>query len=74
MTTPARPQLLAIYNNGNLCFEDLNETFANISDSLTQHVRQNGMKNFSSPAYGLVLHEQTCIRIRWRGWLNLLRW
>jgi hypothetical protein len=62
------PQLLAIYNNENLRFEDLNETFANISDSLTQHVRQNGMKKFSSPAYGLVLHEQTCTRIR-GAWL-----
>jgi hypothetical protein len=44
------------------------KTFANISDSLTQHVRQNGMQDFSSPAYGLVLHEQTCIRVRW-AWL-----
>jgi hypothetical protein len=25
MTTPARPQLLAIYNNGNLRFEDLRQ-------------------------------------------------
>jgi hypothetical protein len=63
------PQLLAIYNNGNPRFEDLNETFANISDTLTQHIRRNGMQNFSGPAYGLILPEQTCIRVHW-AWLS----
>ena len=63
------PQLLAIYNNGNLGFEDLTEIYANISDSLTQYIRQNGAQNFSSPAAGAVLHEQTCVRVRW-AWLS----
>lgn len=63
------PQLLAIYNNGNLGFEDLTEIYANISDSLTQHIRQNGVQNFSTPVSGTVLHEQTCVRVRW-AWLS----
>ena len=61
-------QLLNIYNNSNIRFEDLNSTFTNISDSLTQHIRQQGVQNFSSPAYGAVLHEQTCVHVRW-AWL-----
>jgi hypothetical protein len=61
-------QLLAIYNNGNMSFQDLNRTFANISESLTQYIRQNGLQNYSSPAYGAVLQEQACVRVRW-AWL-----
>ena len=62
------PQLLAIYNETYLTFDALNSTFANISNSLTTHIRQNGAQNFSSPAYGLVTREQTCVRVRW-AWL-----
>jgi hypothetical protein len=63
------PQLLAIYNNGDLSFGDLTEIYANISDSLTQNIRQNGVQSFSSPASGAVLREQTCVRVRW-AWLS----
>ena len=62
-------QLLAIYDDGNLSFEDLTQVYANISDSLTQHIRQNGVQNFSSPVSGTVLHEQTCVHVRW-AWLS----
>ena len=61
-------QLLAIYNESYLSFEDLSSIFANISDSLTTHIRQNGVQNFSTPVHGTVLHEQTCVHVRW-AWL-----
>jgi hypothetical protein len=62
-------QLLAIYNETYLSFEVLNSTFANISNSLTTHIRQHGAPTFSSLAYGIVTREQTCVSVRW-AWLT----
>jgi hypothetical protein len=61
-------QLLLIWNNANLTFEDLSSTFANISDSLTTYIRQNSPQKHSSPVHGAVLQEQTCVQVRW-AWL-----
>jgi hypothetical protein len=41
-----------IYNMGNASFESVNSTFANISEAMTQHMRKNGVVNFSAPAVG----------------------
>lgn len=59
-----------IYNMGNVSFESVNSTFANISEAMTQHMRQNGMVNFSAPAVGQVHHSATCVQVRW-WWLAL---
>jgi Protein of unknown function (DUF3176) len=58
-------QLQAIYNEGNLTFDRINETWRNISDSITTYMRQNGDVNFSTPATGQALRDQTCVHIRW---------
>ena len=57
-----------IFNFGNVTFDRVNETFANVSTSLTNYVRQNGAKDFSAPALGAVAQDKTCIAIRW-PWL-----
>nr|KAK5451168.1 hypothetical protein LTR18_001185 [Exophiala xenobiotica] len=61
-------QLLVMWNNSNLDFENLNSTFANIAESLTTRVRQNSPQSHSRPAYGVVLQQQTCVHVRW-AWL-----
>jgi hypothetical protein len=63
-----QPQILTIYNNGNLRFKDLNDTFANISSAITHYIRNNGYQNYSTPAYGTVLLQQACVSVRW-AWL-----
>ena len=57
--------LQAIFNNGEVTFESLNSTFANISEALTTYIRQGGEKDHSDPATGMVLHSQTCLEVRW---------
>ena len=58
-------QLQAIYNNANITFERINETWWNISDSITTYMRQNGAENFSAPAIGQAFRGQTCVHIQW---------
>lgn len=58
-------QLQAIYNVGNLTFDRVNETWRNMSDSITTYIRQNGNANFSAPATGQAFRDQTCVNIRW---------
>jgi hypothetical protein len=58
-------QLQAIYNEGNLTFDRINETWRNVSDSITTYMRQNGDVNFSAPATGQAFRYQTCVHIRW---------
>ena len=53
---------------GNVSFERVDSTFQNVSDSITKYIRQNGNANHSAPAIGVVLHDQTCVRVRW-WWL-----
>jgi hypothetical protein len=57
-----------IYNSGNVSLESLNSTFQNISDSLTTYIRQIGAVNWSAPAMGQILREETCVHVRW-AWL-----
>ncbi|KAL6716055.1 hypothetical protein ACLMJK_007017 [Lecanora helva] len=65
------PQTLQkIYNFGNITLERIDSIFRNISDSLSNHVRQNGNSNHSTPAQGIVSHDATCLEVRW-GWLAL---
>ena len=56
------------FHFGNVSFERVNSTFQNVSDSITKYVRENGNANHSAPAIGVVLHDQTCVRVRW-WWL-----
>jgi hypothetical protein len=58
-------QLLALYNEANLTFDRIDETWKNLSDSITTHIRHHGGANFSAPAVGEPLRLQTCVHIRW---------
>ncbi|MCJ1461150.1 hypothetical protein MMC28_011532 [Mycoblastus sanguinarius] len=65
-TSLAGPQnLQTIYNYGNVSFAQVNSTFSNISDSISNYLRQNGNANHSAPARGLVMHDETCLHVRW---------
>ena len=60
--------LQTIYNYGNVSFESVAQTFENISISLTNWMRQNGVTNYSIPAVGFATQDRTCVAIRW-AWL-----
>ena len=63
------PQILqTIYNYGDVSFNRVNSTFQNISDSITSFFRQNSFSKYSNPAKGVVIHDQTCLSVRW-AWL-----
>lgn len=61
--------LQVIYNFGNVTFQDIEQTFANISDSVTNYLRENGNVNHSEPALGQVNQNRTCINVQW-AWLS----
>ena len=61
--------LQQMYKHGNVTFESLNSTFQNISESLTTYIRQFGNANHSEPAVGSVMHDETCLQVRW-AWLT----
>jgi hypothetical protein len=66
VNTYVGPQVIqTIYNYGNVTFDSMNSTFANISDAMTIYLRQNGHINYSTPASGVVMHTQTCLGVRW---------
>ena len=60
--------LQTIYNYGDVSFDRVNSTFQNISDSITNYFRQNGLSKYSDPAKGVVLQDQTCLSVQW-AWL-----
>ncbi|KAI4160603.1 MAG: hypothetical protein LQ342_005624 [Letrouitia transgressa] len=60
--------LQAIYNFGNVTFNDINQTFQNISNSVTNYLRQGGNLYHGEPAIGQEWHNRTCIEVRW-AWL-----
>jgi hypothetical protein len=63
------PQILqTIYNYGDVSFNRVNSTFQNISDSMTIFFRQNSFSKYSNPAKRVVMHDQTCLSVRW-AWL-----
>ena len=61
--------LQTLYNYGNVSFDRVNETFQNISKSITKYIRQNALGKWSNPAEGVVMHDQTCLSVRW-PWLT----
>jgi hypothetical protein len=57
-----------LYNQSSASIASVSLTMQNVAESMTRYMRQNGAQNVSSPAVGLVYHEDTCVHIRW-GWL-----
>ncbi|KAI2463762.1 hypothetical protein F4781DRAFT_105828 [Annulohypoxylon bovei var. microspora] len=56
-----------IYNSGRINFDRIQETFSNISDSLTTYIRTHGNgSTYSDPAIGQVFHYATCIQVKWQ--------
>ena len=63
------PQALqAFFNFGDVTLQRVDDTFANITASLTNYIRQNSVANFSTPALGVASQDKTCIVVRW-PWL-----
>lgn len=61
--------LRAIFNFGDVDFARMDETFTNITDSLTNFMRQNSAPGTSStPALAIAMQNKTCIAVRW-PWL-----
>ena len=60
--------LQTIYDYGNVTFDRVDETFQNISDSITSFIRQSKFANFSNPAQGITMRDQVCLSVRW-PWL-----
>lgn len=60
------PQMLAdLYNNSNIEFEGVQETYSNLSDIMTAWIRTHGNSTQSDPAIGEVLHYVTCLSVQW---------
>ncbi|RWA11777.1 hypothetical protein EKO27_g3339 [Xylaria grammica] len=59
------PQLLSIFNNGNISFRRVSGTFSNIADSMTDYVRTHGDRKYSAPAKGIAWHYATCLEVHW---------
>lgn len=58
-------QLQALYNEANLTFDRIDETWRNVSDSITTYMRHHGGANLSAPAMGQPLRSLTCVHIQW---------
>ncbi|CAM1500848.1 Fc.00g100100.m01.CDS01 [Cosmosporella sp. VM-42] len=59
-----------LYEYGQLDFNKIESTFANISESSTKYLRMNGAKAYSKPAVGQVMHYATCLKVQWT-WIAL---
>lgn len=60
------PQIIqSIFNFGDITFDRMTESMANVTESLTNYMRQNGGANFSTPAAGLTAQNKTCIAVHW---------
>ncbi|CZR50146.1 uncharacterized protein PAC_00018 [Phialocephala subalpina] len=55
----------AIFNSGNVGATTIESNFKNISNSMTNFVRQNGQPVNSPFAVGKVLLSETCVHVRW---------
>ncbi|KAI1100140.1 hypothetical protein F4804DRAFT_348777 [Jackrogersella minutella] len=55
-----------IYDSGRINFDHIQETFSNISESLTAYIRTHGHENYSEPATGQVFHYAVCLQVRWQ--------
>ena len=58
-------QLQALYNDSYITMDGITSTWKYISDALTNHIRQNGVANYSAPVLGQTHKEQTCAKVRW---------
>ncbi|KAF8860794.1 hypothetical protein BDZ45DRAFT_298933 [Acephala macrosclerotiorum] len=61
--------ILAIFNSGNVSDVTIASNFKNISNSMTNYVRQNGQPLNSPFTVGKVLLLETCVHVRWE-WLT----
>ena len=61
-------QLQAIFQQGNISFASVNQTFQNVSTAITNFMRQNGNPKVSTQITGFLSTENTCVRVRW-WWL-----
>lgn len=60
------PSMLSdLYNGSRVDFENVQETFANLSDIMTDWLRTHGNSTYAGPAIGDVLHYATCLRVQW---------
>ena len=57
--------MLQFFENGNISFNNVKSNFANISESLTNYIRQHPVANSSDPAIGIAHYNQTCVHVRW---------
>lgn len=65
------PQVLQrLFNFGDTNFTWVDSIMSNGSTALTNHIRQNGVTNFSASAVGVVSHFATCVHVQW-VWLSL---
>ena len=65
------PQVVqAMYNFGDVTFERMENMFENVSTSLTNYIRENGVSDYSASAIGVAKQEKTCIGVHW-PWLAL---
>lgn len=68
-------QLQKFFNSGNISFDYVNTTLANIADSMTAYIQQSAMKGTTRipvfdndnylPALGKVFQSTTCVSVRW---------
>jgi hypothetical protein len=56
--------LQALYNEANLTFDRIDETWRNVSDSITTYMRHHGEANLSAPAKDQPFRSQPSIHIR----------
>ena len=57
--------LQAIFLEGNVTLERVDQVWQNMSDAITWYMRQNGDVHFSAPVLGEAWQSQTCVHIRW---------
>jgi hypothetical protein len=57
-----------VFNNGNVTFDRVSETFDNVTTALTNYWRSNGREGFSTPALGVAQVDKVCISVQW-PWL-----
>lgn len=63
-------QLLHLYNSGHVSMDAVDETFANLAQTMSVWIRENGMASYSRRAEGEVLHYAVCVQVNW-GWVAL---
>ena len=57
------------YGEPGFGFHWVEQLFQNMTESITNHMRQSGVADFSEPARGVARQDKTCIAVRW-AWLT----